>query len=75
MAMDYIDLPNIIEARRKPLTRKEYEEYLNEIGTPTDELKSVGGRVPDTAKYGRWLRRNDPVAFNVGYEDERRNRR
>lgn len=75
MAMDYIDLPNIIEARRKPLTRKEYEEYLNEIGTPTDDLKSVGGRVPDTAKYGRWLRRNDPVAFNVGYEEERRNRR
>ena len=75
MAMDYIDLPTIIEARRKPLTRKEYEEYLNEIGTPTDDLESVGGRVPDTAKYGRWLRRNDPVAFNVGYEDEKRNRR
>ena len=74
MAMDYIDLPKIIEAGRKPMTRKEYEEYLNEQGIPSHDLKSEGGRVPDTAKYGRWLRRNDPVAFNVGYEDEKRNR-
>lgn len=57
------------------MTRKEYEEYLNELGIPSHDLKSAGGRIPDTAKYGRWLRRNDPVAFNVGYEEERRNRR
>ena len=75
MAMDYIDLPNIIEAGRKPMTRKQYEEYLNELGIPHDDVKSEGGRVPDTAKYGSWLRRNDPVAFNVGYEEERRSRR
>jgi hypothetical protein len=75
MAMDYIDLPNIIEAGRKPMTRKQYEEYLNELGIPHDDVKSEGGRIPDTAKYGSWLRRNDPVAFNVGYEDEKRNRR
>lgn len=60
------------------MNRKQYEEYLNEQGIPPHDLKSEGGRVPDTAKYGRWLRRNDPIAFNVGYgyeEEERRNGR
>ena len=51
------------------LTRKEYEENLNELGTPIDDLKSNGGRIQDTARYGSWLRRNDPVAFNVGFNE------
>jgi hypothetical protein len=50
-------------------TRKAYEEYLNELGTPDADLYSNGGRVPDGAKYGAWLRRNDPIAFNVGYNE------
>lgn len=50
-------------------TRKEYEEYLNELGTPSDDLKSEGGRVPDGARYGSWLRSNDPIAFNAGYQE------
>ena len=75
MAMDYINLPNIIEAGRRPMTRKEYEEWLNEHGIPKEDRQSNGGRIPDEDKYGSWLRRNDPIAFNVGYEDERRNRR
>ena len=57
------------------MTKKEYEEYLNGLCIQEDDKKSNGGRIPDTAKYGAWLRRNDPVAFNVGYEDERRDRR
>lgn len=32
--------------------RKDYVEWLNEIGTPRDDLRSEGGRVPDNAKYG-----------------------
>ena len=56
------------------MTRQEYQEYLTEIGTPEDDLKSNGGRIPDTAKYGNWLRRNDPIAFNVGYQDMCRER-
>lgn len=56
------------------LTRKQYEEWLNELGAPQDDLKSNGGRIQDNAKYGSWLRRNDPVAFNVGYQDEWRTR-
>lgn len=56
------------------MTRKQYEKYLNEIGIPVDDLKSEGGRIPDNAKYGRWLRKNDPIAFNVGYNEEEHNK-
>ena len=51
------------------MTKKEYEEYLNEVETPEDDLKSNGGRIPDTSKYGTWLRKNDPIMFNVGYSE------
>lgn len=56
------------------MTRDAYEQYLNELGAPSDDLKSNGGRVPDTAKYGSWLRRKDLVAFEVGYQDAKRER-
>lgn len=51
------------------MTKKEYEQQLNEIGIPEDDKKSNGGRIPDHAKYGSWLRRNDPIAFQCGYND------
>jgi hypothetical protein len=50
-------------------TKHNYEKYLNEMGTPEDEKRSNGGRVPDCANYGGWLRINDPIAFNVGYQE------
>ena len=50
-------------------TRGEYEEALNDIGIPLDDTKSEGGRIPDYAKYGTWIRRNDKIAFNVGYNN------
>lgn len=53
-------------------TRKAYEEWLNELGVPEPDMKSEGGRMPDSAKYGTWMRRNDPVAFNVGYGEWKR---
>lgn len=49
--------------------RKDYEEYLNEIGTSRDDLYSYGGRIPDRCKYGTWLRKNDPIAFNVEFNE------
>jgi len=51
----------------KECTRKEAEENLNEIGCPDHDLRCLGGRVPDrmSEKYGTWLRRNDPIAFEV----------
>ena len=51
------------------VTRANYEAYLNEIGTPELEKKSNGGRVPDRSKYGSWLRKNDPIAFEVGFRE------
>ena len=50
-------------------TKKNYIDYLNQIGTPEDDKKSNGGRIPDFAKYGQWLYKNDPIAFNVGYNE------
>jgi hypothetical protein len=50
-------------------TKADYEEWLNELETPSEDLKSEGGRIPDNAKYGSWMRRNDPIAFQVGYNE------
>jgi len=56
--------------------RDGYEEWLNELGCPDDDM-APDGRVPVSHmnSYGTWLRQNDPIAFNVGlhkYELERR---
>ena len=50
-------------------TKKNYIEFLNEIGTPEEDKKSNGGRIHDFAKYGSWLYKNDTIAFNVGFRD------
>lgn len=51
--------------------RKEYEEYLNEIGCPDHDHPENNGRVPweMVEQYGTWLRENDPIAFNVGCDE------
>lgn len=49
--------------------KKDYIQYLNEIGIPEDDKKSNGGRISDHAKYGNWIYRNDPIAFEVGYQE------
>jgi hypothetical protein len=46
---------------------KRFEEYLNELAVPEHYRKSEGGRIPDHALYGTWLRRNDPTAFRCGF--------
>jgi len=51
------------------LTKKAYEDYLNEIEVPEDDRVNSGGRIPDHCAYGSWLRRNDPIAFRVGYRE------
>lgn len=60
--------------KKKPSQfQKQYEDYLNEIGVPVQERKSEGGRIPDTCtKYGTWLRKHDPIAFQVGYQEWKR---
>jgi hypothetical protein len=52
----------------KTITRAKYVEILNEIGAPEHEK----GRIPERAKYGAWLRRNDPIAFEVGFNEYQR---
>ncbi len=49
----------------KNYTRKEYEDYLNEF--KADEIKACKDR--SVLYPGSWLRRNDPIAFQVGYAD------
>ena len=51
------------------ITKQSYINYLNEIGIPKDDLKSNGGRIPDYIGYGDWLHKNDPIAFNVGFNE------
>jgi len=54
---------------RSARTKAEYEEYLNELGTPEADKRSNGGRIPDNSGYGSWMRRNDVIAFSVGYNE------
>jgi len=54
------------------VTKTTYEDYLNELGAPEDDLRSNGGRIPDHVPYGDWLRRNDPIAFSVGFNEYER---
>jgi len=51
------------------MTRKQLEQRLNELGVPTDDRKSNGGRVPDNCKYGAWVRKHDPIAFECALRD------
>lgn len=52
-------------------TRVKHEDYLNMLGIPEDDKKSNGGRISDYAKYGTWLRKKDPIAFEVSYHEEK----
>jgi len=54
-------------------TKAEYESYLSNLGVPEDDKKSNGGRIPDCANYGSWTRKNDPIAFEVGFGEFKNN--
>ena len=49
-----------------------HEEWLDEVGVPDEDLVSNGGRIPDGARLGRWMRKNDPVGFNVSFQERER---
>lgn len=46
------------------LTKEMFVEWLNEIGCPEDDHPEIRNNT-----YGKWLRKNDPIAFEVGYND------
>lgn len=54
--------------------KRSYERYLNTMEPPEHDHPANGGRVPwgMVDNYGTWLRRNDPIAFEVGYGEWRR---
>ena len=55
--------------KKETLTIRYFIDYLNEIGVPKDDKKSNGGRIPYYAKYGNWLKKHDPIAFNVAHRE------
>lgn len=46
----------------KKLTKQNYEKYLNGIG------EDIQGEEYHK-NLGTWMRRNDPIQFNVGYNE------
>jgi hypothetical protein len=55
------------------LTRKEYEAQLNRtIPNNSKPLFFVNGRYHETNKYGTLLRRLDPIAFSVSFNEWKR---
>jgi chromosome segregation ATPase len=56
-------------------SKNDYVEYLNEIGVPEEDHPENGGRVSYKFinRYGEWLRKNDPIAFEVGYREWKSN--
>ena len=51
----------------RKLNKKGFEKHLNEIGVPSHDKASLGGRC-NSKNYGTWLRRNDKVEFEVKYK-------
>jgi len=53
-------------------TKKMAEDYLNEMGCPDHDHPENGGRVSwkMVNKYGTWLRKHDPIAFEVYYQEQ-----
>lgn len=47
----------------------DYEEYLNEIGEDLDEDEFIIGGKKRNMPYGTALRKYDPIAFNVGFDE------
>jgi translation initiation factor IF-1 len=52
-------------------TRVQHEDYLNMLGIPEDDKRSNGGRISNHSKYGTWLRRNDKIAFELSFKENK----
>lgn len=58
-------------------SKTDYEVVLNHAGPPDHDHPANGGRVSwaNLPRYGTWLRRCDPIAFEVGYNEYIRERK
>lgn len=56
------------------MNKQSYIEWLNGVAIADADLHSNGGRIPDQwqGRYGDWLRLNDPIAFQVGFNEWKR---
>ena len=53
-------------------TKKQFEEYLNELAPNWDsDLWIIGGKNRNRLypEYGKAIRKYDPIAFEVGYRE------
>ena len=50
-------------------TKKEYEIYLNSIGASLSQEEFIIGGKFRRGKYGTMLRKYDPIAFEVGFNE------
>jgi hypothetical protein len=56
------------------ISKKAYEEHLNEVGKSLGDDEFIIGGVMrrNRNKYGELIRKHDPIGFNVGYNDWKR---
>ena len=54
-------------------TRKQYELFLNDLGFEDDEEKMIIGGKLRRGKYGTMMRKYDPIAFEVGFNEWKTN--
>ncbi len=59
------------EDEKMKYTKKDAEEDLNDMGCPDRDHPENGGRVSWRMinKYGTWLRKHDPIAFEVNRQE------
>lgn len=58
--------------KKSKKTKKDYEKYLNEIGCTLPYGNFVIAGKQRYGYYGYLLRKYDPIAFEVGYNEWRR---
>ena len=64
----------INQPKEKKLSRKEYIKYLNDLGPslPDDNFIIAGIMRKNKNKYGQYLHDYDKIAFEVSYNDWKR---
>jgi hypothetical protein len=51
------------------MNKTEFQRMLDKQPFPEEVLKNPKNRIKKTSLYGSWLRRTDPVQFNVLYNE------
>lgn len=54
-------------------TKKNYEDYLDEVGKALPEKSFIIGGKLRHGDYSQLLRKYDPIAFEVGFNEWRKN--